>query len=237
MTISQSLELMEYLSKGKMPPGTRLPAIQDMASMLGISTGKLREQLEVARQLGLLEIRPKTGIRTCDYSFYHTIKPGLLFALALKPELFYTFGMLRNHIEAAFWNEAVQLLQPNDIDSLGQLMQQAWQKLKGYPIQIPHEEHRQLHLTIYSRLDNVFVLGLLEAYWEAYEAVGLNLYADYSYLESVWTYHDRMVQAIHDGDYEAGYEALIEHTGLLHNRPEVGRYRPPTYDEAGIQEK
>lgn len=237
MTITLSSELMQFLSNEKMPPGTRLPAIQDLARTLNISTGKLREQLEVTRQLGLLEIRPKTGIRTCDFSFFHTLKPGLLFALALCPELFHAFGMLRNHIEAAFWNEAVQLLQPEDIANLEQLMEKAWQKLRGYPIQIPHEEHRKLHLTIYGRLDNTFVVGLLEAYWEAYEAVGLNLYADYSYLESVWTYHGEMVQSIHEGNYEAGYQALIEHTGLLHNRPEVVRYRPPTYHEAIIQKK
>ena len=235
VTIKLPSELMQYLAGEKMPRGMRLPAIQDLAATLEISTGKLREQLEVARQLGLLDIRPKTGIRTCDYSFFRSLKPGLLFALALNPDLFYAFGMLRNHIEAAFWNEAVQMLHPQDIANLDQLVGSAWEKLRGYPIQIPHEEHRQLHLTIYARLENIFVVGLLEAYWEAYEAVGLNLYADYSYLESVWTYHENMVQAIREGAYDIGYQALIEHTGLLHNRPEVGRYRPPSYHDAIIQ--
>lgn len=237
MTISLSSELMDYLAKEKMPPATRLPAIQDLAGWLHISTGKLREQLEVARQLGLLEIQPKTGIHTSEFSFSRSIKPGLLFALAINPDLFYSFGILRNHVEAAFWNEAILMLQPEDKQKLERLMQEAWQKLRGYPIQIPHAEHRELHLTIFSRLDNIFVVGLLEAYWEAYEAVGLNVYADYSYLESVWNYHDEMVQAILRDDRPAAYQALIEHTGLLQNRPELGRYRPSAYQEAVIQKK
>ena len=62
-------------------------------------------------------------------------------------------------------------------------------KLSQDRIQIPHPEHRAFHLTIYSRLHNPFVLGLLEAYWDGYEAVELNTYADYGYLQEVWSYH------------------------------------------------
>lgn len=224
-------ELLLYLARQAFPPGTRLPAIQELSKKLGISTGKLREQLEVARQLGLVEVRPKTGIRTLAFSFSQVIKIGLSFALAMDPDYFFQFGILRNNVEAAFWGEAMSLLLPQDKDHLVGLLEKAWTKLRGYPIQIPHEEHRELHLTIYSRLENPFVVGLLEAYWEAYETIGLNLYADYSYLESVWNYHDQMVQAILSGDEEAGYEALVVHTGLIHNRPEIGRFRPPQVEQ------
>ncbi len=102
-------------------------------------------------------------------------------------------------------------------------MARAWEKLNGQPIQIPHPEHRQLHLGIYRRLDNPFVLGLLEAYWEAYEAVGLNLYTDIDYLQEVWRYHEQMVQAICDGDFARGYAALLQHKDLLFHRPDTPR--------------
>ena len=62
-------------------------------------------------------------------------------------------------------------------------------------------------------------VGTLEAYWEAYEAVGLNLFTDYAYLTEVWTYHQQMVDAIVKGDYEAGYQALVKHKDLLYHRP------------------
>ncbi len=227
MSINLPSDFLTYLANGAFKPGTRLPAIQELANILNISTGKLREQLEVARQLGLVEIRPKTGIRTLDYSFFSTLRISLQYALALDLSQFYRFGVLRNNIEASFWLEAVKLLKPEDKEYLRELLDQAWEKLRGNPIQIPHFEHRELHMTIYSRLDNLFVVGILEAYWECYESVGLNVYADYAYLHSVWTYHTEMVEAILNNDEEAGYRALIEHTGMLHNRPELGRYRPP----------
>jgi DNA-binding FadR family transcriptional regulator len=221
MGLGHSSEFLDYLAKQAFPPGTRLPSIQDLAKDLGISTGKLREQLEVARQLGLVEIRPKTGTRVLAYDFFQTLRTSLLYAIALDENFFYQFGVLRNNIEASFWKEAVQRLHAEDKLYLAQLLEQAWDKLNGTPIQIPHYEHRQLHMTIYSRLENVFVVGILEAYWDAYESIGLNVYEDYAYLQSVWTYHGDMVRAIQEDDDEGGYRALIEHTGLLQIRPEI----------------
>jgi DNA-binding FadR family transcriptional regulator len=217
-------ELLNYMAFRGPQPGERLPSIRDLASELGISTGKLREQLEVARSLGLVEVRPKTGTRVLDYSFVDSLKTGLLYRLARDPDAFEAFGELRNHVEAAFWHEAVSRLTPEDRVELGQLIGLAWEKLRGRPIQIPHQEHRQLHLVIFRRLENEFVRGLLEAYWEAYEAVGLNVYNDYRYLEEVWQYHEAMVKAIDAGDFAAGYRALVEHAGLLSRRPEMSPY-------------
>jgi DNA-binding FadR family transcriptional regulator len=62
------------------------------------------------------------------------------------------------------------------------------------------------------------VIGLLEAYWDAYEAVELNTYADYAYLQKVWDYHDRMVAAIVAGEHAQGKVLLIEHMKLLSSR-------------------
>ena len=77
-------------------------------------------------------------------------------------------------------------------------------------------------MIIYQRLENPFVTGLLEAYWDAYEAVGLNVFTGgLSYLEEVWGYHAQMIEAICNNDYEAGYQALIQHTDLLYHRSET----------------
>jgi DNA-binding FadR family transcriptional regulator len=103
------------------------------------------------------------------------------------------------------------------------LVDQAWEKLRGTPIQIPQLEHRQLHLTIFHRLDNPFVSGILEAYWEAYEGIGLNLYTGYTYLNEVWTYHQRITDSICSGELDSGFQALLEHTDLIRHRVVEGK--------------
>ena len=80
------------------------------------------------------------------------------------------------------------------------LVDEAEAKLNAKPPQIPHDEHRQLHLSIYAKLNNPFVQGLLEAYWDMYEAVGLNVYNDIAYHKKVWDYHRRIVHAIKAGN-------------------------------------
>lgn len=212
-------EFLKYLSSMECPEGNnRLPALADLSKELGISIASLREQLEVARALGLVEVRPKTGIRRLDYTFRPAVTQSLSYALAVTPELFKSFSDLRNHIEAAYWHEAFTLLTAEDHLRLRELITQAQSKLRGHPVQIPHAEHRELHLLVYQRLGNPFVSGILESYWEMYEAVGLAVYTDFAYLEKVWQYHERMVEAIVAGDYNAGYQALHEHADMLYQR-------------------
>jgi DNA-binding FadR family transcriptional regulator len=197
-----------------------LPPLKNLSIKLGVSLASLREQLEVARALGLVEVKPRLGTRRRDYSFTPAIRQSLGYALALDNENFRKYAELRNHVEAAFWHEAVRKLTEEDKQYLQSLITRAWEKLRGIPIQVPHEEHRELHLQIYSRLENPFVTGILEAYWDAYEAVGLNVFAGgYEYLQEVWKYHQNMVEAICSGNFEAGYEALLAHTDLLYHRP------------------
>jgi DNA-binding FadR family transcriptional regulator len=197
-----------------------LPSLKQLSIELGVSVASLREQLEVARALGLVEVRPRLGTRRKDYSFAPAVRQSLGYALALNNEHFRKYSELRNHIESAFWYEAVEKLTEQDKQELQNLITRAFEKLNGAQIQVPHEEHRLLHLLIFSRLENPFVTGILEAYWDAYENVGLNVFSGgFEYLQEVWGFHRNMVNAISEDNYEEGYKALIAHTDLLYHRP------------------
>ena len=211
-------ELVRYIVATGRKPGERLPSLEKLSAELKLSIGKLREQLEVARALGLVEVRPKTGISVADYNFLPAIRYSLLYAMAQDPDQFAAFGELRNHVEAAFWFEAVACLTPADHAELRALIASAWAKLNHHPVQIPHAEHRSLHLTFFKHLNNAYVKGVLEAYWEAYEAVGLSLFSDYEYLREVWTYHEGIVTALAAGDAAEAHRLLLAHTSLLRHR-------------------
>ena len=198
--------------------GDRIPPLAELSTELGLSVASLREQLEVAKAMGLVEARPRTGIRKLPYTFRPAVVQSLNYGLVVSPEAFKNYSDLRNHIEAAYWSQAVQSLNENDHAELRNLIARAREKLHGQPVQIPHAEHRALHLSIYKRLNNPFVTGLLEAYWEVYEAFGLNVYSDLEYHVRVWDYHARMVEAICNRNVTVGYEALMEHMDLIFQR-------------------
>jgi DNA-binding FadR family transcriptional regulator len=216
--VDQLSPFMRYLSKNAVAGVEALPSLSDISKELGISVSSLREELEVAKSLGLVEVKPRVGIRTLPYTFTPAVTNSLAFAMSVDKELFRSFSDLRNHTEASYWYQAVSSLTADDVKSLQNIIRTSQKKLKADPIQIPHGEHRQLHLTIYSRLGNPFVLGILEAYWDIYEAVGLSVYEDQKYLDRVWTYHQQMVEFIAQGDFLSGYQALIAHMDLLFQR-------------------
>src|SRR3972149_2184 len=91
-----------------------LPALTVLSRELGISVASLREQLEVARALGFVEVKPRTGMRRKPYSFAPAVKQSLRYALAINENHFHQFVEMRNHLEAAYWEEAVIKLTEDD---------------------------------------------------------------------------------------------------------------------------
>lgn len=208
-------EFLNYIIEQKIAPGARLPTLAEMSSEIGISVGKLREQLEVARSRGLVSVKPRVGTQREPFDFLPVARDSVLFGLASGEAEFEHFSELRQAIESGLWLPAVTRLQSDDHETLRHLVAQAWEKLYGDPVLIPNSEHRQLHLTIFQRLDNPFVKGILEAYWDIYETIELTRLASYQYWLEVWDYHEKIVEAICNEEFLHGQQLLIEHFELL----------------------
>lgn len=217
----KSFNFLEFLANGSTyGQDEHLPSLEALSAKHGVSISVLREQLQVARVLGLVEVRPRTGIRRLPYTFAPAVRESLFYAMARDRRAFDQFADVRRHLERAYWFEAVEKLTSDDLTQLNSLVQRAEEMLQGDPIRVPHAEHRELHLTIFRHVENPFVLGLLEAYWSAYEEVGLSRYAGIGYLKQVWAVHGRIVKAIASGDFAAGSQLLNEHFDLIDKRPE-----------------
>lgn len=211
-------EFLDYLIQINGSEPQRLPPLKQLSKKLGVGVSLLREQLEVAKAIGLVDVRPRHGIQTRPYKFSPAVNLSLSFALQKHPPYFEDFLDLRRNLESAYLPQGIETLQKEDFNKFSALIASAWEKLRGKPVRIPHQEHRQLHLLIYHRLENPFVTGLLVAYWDAYEAVGLNVYADLEYLEEVWGYHQRLIAAIEAGNVQLSQQLLNEHFDLLMDR-------------------
>ena len=218
MTDPSKFDLLQYLSSASRETDENskpIPSLKELGAENHVSIAKLREQLSVARSFGFVDVRPNRGITLLPYTFSPAVRRSLSFAVSVNREYFDDFSDLRKKIEADYWFEAVQKLTPEDIGELEKLVGSACNKLAQSPPRLPHKEHRDLHLKIYGKLENVFVVGLLEAYWDAYEAVGINRYTELSHWKEVWEYHARIVEALKKEALEDGYNLLLEHMTLL----------------------
>ena len=208
-------DILRYIVENNLQVGQRLPPLTELSGILNISISKLREQLEVVRALDMVGVKPGSGTQINEFNFAATLRLGLLYSLARSEQNFEAYKSLRNATAAAFWQEAVALLTPDDLAEARRLVVAARTKLDGRAIQIPHREHRAFHLALFKRLDNPFVVGIEEAYWSAYEAIELHHYADYQYLTTVWDYHERMVDYIEAQDFARSSAEFVAHTQLL----------------------
>jgi DNA-binding FadR family transcriptional regulator len=216
-------DLLRYILENGYKPGDLLPTIQEISRAGGVSVAKTREDLEIARSLGIVEVKPGRGIRVLKYRFAPIATLSSLYAVGQDAQNFEHLRQMRNALETAFWDSAVRELTPEDFQSLYAIIASAHQKLSRQPIEVPAAEHRSFHLTLFSRLQNPFVSGVLEAFWAVYEAFGLNLYFDIDYHRQVWDYHERIVKAIQAGDMEGSRQLLSDHMNLLADRNQPGR--------------
>jgi len=220
MTLQYPLlsEFLIYLASLPEDTNHKIPSLIQLSKQLGISVATLREQLEEARSLGLVEVRPKSGIKKLPYDFSTAIKPGLIYAVRAGSLSYHQFADLRRHLECAYFIEAAQTLTPADIERLTVLITCARAGFKTIPGRVPSQEHRDFHLTIYKNLKNEYLNGVLDAFWEVYHLSGMEIYPDVTYIDRVWQYHERIVDEIRSKNYSLGLSLLTEHMDLANQR-------------------
>lgn len=212
---------LDYLIKFTKGNHREIPPIQEVSRELGLSTASLREQMELAKNLGFISAKPRKGVEILPYQFTPAASKSLYYAVNIDDAYFFQYSELRTHVEKAFFLESAKLLDKEDLARIQRLVDQAFEKLNGNPVRIPHEEHRSYHLSFYAHSENVFLKGVLEAYWDVYEHMGLNLYADLSYLKNVWAYHEKILSLTKSGKFDEAYRMLGTHMEFIYQREDT----------------
>ena len=214
----RQLILIRYIFDHANTGDNTLPSLKEISKHLNSSVASLREDLETLRFMGIVEAQPRKGLRLLPLSLVPVITKSAQIATYIDEKYFHHFSALRLYIEKSCFFEAAEKLELADIKLLETQVNIAINKLEGHPIQIPFDEHKQLHLMMYTRLDNIFIEGILTSYWNIYKAVGLDLYTDIGYLRRVWQYHQNIVEKIKRGNIIEAHQLLIEHMDLLYLR-------------------
>lgn len=210
--------ILNLIVEKGLQPGDKVPTIQQISAGSGISVSRVREALEVARVMGLVEIRPGRGTLVSAPQLSESVKLMASYLIGLDEKYFFSLRDLRNALEAHYWEEAVRALDQKQISHLRGLICTAFTMLEKEPIQVPVREHRDFHLAIYAGVDNIFVQGILEAFWDIYDAFGYSLYQDLEYHRTVWSFHGQIMDAIADGEFERGRALHLQHMALIPTR-------------------
>ena len=208
-------ELLKYFSDKSTKGDIQLPSLPALSKKLKISIASLREQLEVARVLGFVDVKPRTGIRLLPYSFTPSLLLSMSYALSISNNFFDQFRDLRNHLEFAYFLESVGRLSKNEIERLVRIVDNAERKIISVPPQLPHLEHREFHALLFSKVENVFAQSIFEVYWDVYEFQGFAVINDVDYLNRVWHYHHLVLQGIQSGNFNHAMDVFLQHKELM----------------------
>lgn len=192
-----------------------IPNIQKLSQELGVSTASVREQLEVARSLGFVDVKTKRGIQKKPFSLTQPLTLAMQYGVKVEPQVFEQYSDLRRHIEISYWYDAVPLLTKPDLTRLQSFINLAFKKIQENPLIVPYNEHRDFHMAIYQPLHNPIVSSVLETYWELYRDSGLQFVADQEYLSTVWSQHQKILDAVAQREFEEGFNILISHMDLF----------------------
>jgi DNA-binding FadR family transcriptional regulator len=153
------------------------------------------------------------------YSFAPSILVSSAYAIEISSTYFDQYRDMRNHLEAVYFYEAVALLNPDDMQQLLKIIDEAEKKIGGMPPKSPNIEHRDWHLMLFSHIDNVFVKGFLTVYWEIYQKQDYAFVSDSIYLRNVWSYHRKITEQILVSDFSKAYQTFLEHKDLIKLSP------------------
>jgi DNA-binding FadR family transcriptional regulator len=212
---NQLSDFLRYIAEKSSLGEERIPPLAVLSKELQVSIASLREQLEVARALGFVDIKPKTGIRGLPYNFTPSLLLSVSYSITISPDYFDQFRDLRNHLEAAYFMESAAKLSRSDIENLNLIVKRAEQKILSFPPELPHFEHREFHATIFSKVQNVFVQSVFSVYWDVYEYQGYAIINDLDYLKRVWYYHRLVLEGITAGNLQHSYDSFLEHKHFM----------------------
>ena len=91
-------QIVSLISSGKLKPGDKIPSERDLAADLGISRQSIREAINRAEVMGLIEVRQGEGSFILS-SINKSLKPPLTIIIEKEAERIFEFLEIRKLIE------------------------------------------------------------------------------------------------------------------------------------------
>lgn len=116
--------IVELIGAGRLMPSSRLPPESDLASMMGVSRGSLREAVRVLAYLGIVDVRVGDGTYVTDLDGANLLRGlGLLGQVANENTVFEIFE-IRRILESAAAAMAATRITDSQIQELETLVDQ-----------------------------------------------------------------------------------------------------------------
>ena len=225
--------IKSYIEQHGLGPGDSLPSEAALARELGSSRASLREGIKSLEALGIVEVRHGEGIFVKAFSF-DAIFNNLPYSFVADGRSLHELTQVRAALEEGLVRMVVSRADAAYLERLRQLT--ARMQLRAAEGQAFEEEDRQFHAELYRPLGNLFVLRLVELFWEVFNRLNKanpTTIERTNLLRSAQE-HQAIVAALEQGDPQQASEAMRSHFADIRRRVERGlQSRPPELEEQG----
>jgi DNA-binding FadR family transcriptional regulator len=210
-----------YILQNDLKPGDLLPTEQTLCEMLGVSRNVLREAIKAMELMGMVSAQAGRGTVLLPFNLDFVFQ-NVIFANAQDTEKVISNLLdIRKKLEVGYMFEAFRTLQKEDIVKLRQIMDSIYESYEREGFF--HDEDREFHLTLFSRIDNTALLSLMTAIWAVDE--NFRLEEKHQHIAPTIPRHEDIVKALEAGNAEAFYAAMLTHFT-------TGKYAPGmTFDD------
>ncbi|MEG0180252.1 MAG: GntR family transcriptional regulator [Terrisporobacter sp.] len=189
--------LRTAILEGRLRSGQRLMEVQ-LAEQLGVSRTPIREAIRKLELEGLVIMLPRKGAYVADMSF-----KDLIDVLEIRASL-----------EGLAASLASERRRDEDIISLEKVAMEFEESVRNADVETVLKKDVEFHERIFALANNKKLYNLINSLWEQVHRFRVTYVSDYEASLSLVEEHNKILQAIKDGDCEMAKKYATEHIEL-----------------------
>lgn len=213
--------LVTALLEGQFPVGTRLPPERELCEVTGVSRTSVREALAVLTMEGIVERRHGSGTYTKSVQRELLSRALSLLDNSDDPEEIFEWQQL---IEPSVAKLAARKATIADFDRIAAALDAMRKAVTNHNRPAYSRSDRRFHLAVAEACGNSIVtdqmtqlfLLMSRKEWRRLKAYGILSEQELDYLKRSLAFHERVVAAIRDRDYERIDREFADHYTLVH---------------------
>lgn len=210
-------QIVSLISNGRLQPGDKIPSERELSAGLGISRQSIREALNRAEVMGLIQVRQGEGSFILS-SIKAALKPPLTVIIEKEAERIFDFLEIRKLVEGWCAERAALEATVEELEDMKEIlgkMKKVVSKNKQW-----EELDLELHRTIAKATHNIIAIHIMDAL-----KANFSLFFKFTKsmpsserLDVLWQHHYEIIDAITRKDSNMARRKVIDHLNFIEEK-------------------
>lgn len=210
-------QIVSLISSGELKPGDKIPSEREMAADMGISRQSIREALNRAAAMRLIEVRQGEGSFVLS-SVNESLKPPLTLIIEKEAGRIFDFLEIRKLVEGWCAEKAAVEATGEDLENMEEILD----KMKKVASKDKQWEFMdlELHLSFAKATHNVIAVHIMEALKSNFRPFFrfTKSMPSSERIDVLWQHHYEIFKAIKQRDPEAAKKKAIAHLNFIEEK-------------------